>query len=126
MYNYTAGATGLDAAMPPWVQDGGLDEWCKRLADPAIRARVAEEMRTPTDAWENLLLSAGSRRATSATWSCSIRRGSPTFEQPHQLAVGVQHVFVNGVQVLDDGEPTAARPGRVVRGPGWTGWNAQR
>jgi N-acyl-D-amino-acid deacylase len=49
-----------------------------------------------------------------------------TFEQPHQLATGVQHVFVNGEQVLRDGEPTDARPGRVVRGPGWTGWNAQR
>jgi len=265
MYNYTAGATGLDAAMPPWVQDGGLDEWCKRLADPAIRARVAEEMRTPTDAWENLLLSAGSpervllnefktdalkpltgmtlaevarqrgksveetamdlvvedhtrvgaiyflmsednvRRQIRLPWVSfcsdagapapegvflksnphpraygsfarllgrytrdeklipleeSVRRltslpaenlrlrergrlaegyfgdvvvfdpariaDTATFEQPHQLAVGVQHVFVNGEQVLDDGEPTAARPGRVVRGPGWTGWNAQR
>jgi len=265
MYNYTAGATGLDAAMPPWVQEGGLDEWCKRLADPAIRARVAEEMRTPTDAWENLLLSAGSpervllnefktdalkpltgmtlaevarqrgksveetamdlvvedhtrvgaiyflmsednvRRQIRLPWVSfcsdagapapegvflksnphpraygsfarllgrytrdeklipleeSVRRltslpaenlrlrergrlaegyfgdvvvfdpariaDTATFEQPHQLAVGVQHVFVNGVQVLDDGEPTAARPGRVVRGPGWTGWNAQR
>jgi len=265
MYNYTAGATGLDAAMPPWVQEGGLDEWCKRLADPAIRARVAEEMRTPTDAWENLLLSAGSpervllnefktdalkpltgmtlaevarqrgksveetamdlvvedhtrvgaiyflmsednvRRQIRLPWVSfcsdagapapegvflkshphpraygsfarllgrytrdeklipleeSVRRltslpaenlrlrergrlaegyfgdvvvfdpariaDTATFEQPHQLAVGVQHVFVNGEQVLDDGEPTAARPGRVVRGPGWTGWNAQR
>jgi len=265
MYNYTAGATGLDAAMPPWVQDGGLDEWCKRLADPAISARVAEEMRTPTDAWENLLLSAGSpervllnefktdalkpltgmtlaevarqrgksveetamdlvvedhtrvgaiyflmsednvRRQIRLPWVSfcsdagapapegvflkshphpraygsfarllgrytrdeklipleeSVRRltslpaenlrlrergrlaegyfgdvvvfdpariaDTATFEQPHQLAVGVQHVFVNGEQVLDDGEPTAARPGRVVRGPGWTGWNAQR
>src|SRR5204862_6666654 len=36
MYTYTAGATGLDASMPPWVQEGGLDEWCKRLTDPAI------------------------------------------------------------------------------------------
>jgi N-acyl-D-amino-acid deacylase len=45
-----------------------------------------------------------------------------TFEEPHQLAVGVQHVFVNGVQVLRDGEHTGATPGRVVRGPGWTGW----
>ena len=53
MYTYTAGATGLDAAMPPWVQEGGYKEWAKRLADPAIRARVAREMRTPTDKWEN-------------------------------------------------------------------------
>jgi len=60
MYTYTAGATGLDAAMPPWVQEGGLPEWRRRLQDPAIRARVAREMRTPTDRWENLLLAAGS------------------------------------------------------------------
>jgi N-acyl-D-amino-acid deacylase len=60
MYTYTAGATGLDAAMPPWVQEGGYQAWAKRLRDPAIRARVAREMRTPTDAWENLLLGAGS------------------------------------------------------------------
>jgi N-acyl-D-amino-acid deacylase len=59
MYTYTAGATGLDAAMPPWVQEGGVDEWVKRLKDPAIRARVIQEMRTPTDKWENLLLAAG-------------------------------------------------------------------
>ncbi len=45
-----------------------------------------------------------------------------TFEQPHQYSTGVRHVFVNGVQVLRDGEHTGARPGRVVRGPGWTGW----
>jgi N-acyl-D-amino-acid deacylase len=59
MYTYTAGATGLDAAMPPWVQEGGLDEWIKRLKDPAIRARVTKEMREPTNAWENLLVAAG-------------------------------------------------------------------
>ena len=41
MYVYTAGATGLDVAMPPWVQEGGLDKWIARLKDPAIRARVA-------------------------------------------------------------------------------------
>ncbi|MBK8021758.1 MAG: amidohydrolase family protein [Chloroflexi bacterium] len=44
-----------------------------------------------------------------------------TFAQPHQYAVGMQHVFVNGTQVLANGEHTGARPGRVVRGPGWTG-----
>jgi len=41
-----------------------------------------------------------------------------TFEQPHQYATGMQHVFVNGVAVLEDGEHTGATPGRVVRGPG--------
>jgi N-acyl-D-amino-acid deacylase len=60
MYTYTAGATGLSASMPPWVQEGGFDRWRDRLIDPDIRDRVAKEMRTPTDDWENLLLMAGS------------------------------------------------------------------
>jgi len=60
IYPYTAGATGLDAAMPPWVQAGGYESWAKRLQDPAVRKKVAEEMRTPTDQWESLLLAAGS------------------------------------------------------------------
>jgi N-acyl-D-amino-acid deacylase len=42
-----------------------------------------------------------------------------TFEKPHQYSSGMVHVFVNGVQVLKEGEHTGARPGRVVRGPGW-------
>jgi N-acyl-D-amino-acid deacylase len=263
MYNYTAGATGLDASMPPWVQEGGIDEWCKRLQDPATRARVADEMRTRTDAWENFLLAAGTpervllvgfksdalkpltgktlaevarargkspeetvmdlvvedharvdtvyflmsednvRRQIRIPWvSFCSDAGAPapegvflktnphpraygnfarllgryvrdeklitleeavrkltslpaqnlrirergrlaqgffadvvvfdpatiadhaTFERPHQLSTGVEHVFVNGVQVLSDGEHTGAKPGRVVRGPGWTGWRS--
>lgn len=60
IYTYTAGATGLDAAMPPWVQEGGHDAWAERLKDPVIRARVAREMRTPTDEWENFFVAAGS------------------------------------------------------------------
>jgi N-acyl-D-amino-acid deacylase len=44
-----------------------------------------------------------------------------TFIEPHQYASGMIHVFVNGEQVLKDGEHTGATPGRVVRGPGWTG-----
>ena len=261
MYTYTAGATGLDAAMPPWVQEGGLKAWIERLKDPAVRARVAEEMRTPSDEWENLLLAAGSaervllvgfknealkpltgkslaevatllgkspedtaidlviddgsrvgtvyflmsednvRRQTALLWMsfCSdagslapagvflksnphpraygsfarllakyvrderaltlaeaIRRltsfpaenlrlrergrlapgyfadvvvfdpatiqDHATFQDPHRYATGVEHVFVNGVQVLAGGEHTGELPGRVVRGPGWTGW----
>ncbi|MGH7480511.1 MAG: N-acyl-D-amino-acid deacylase family protein, partial [Longimicrobiales bacterium] len=260
MYTYTAGATGLDAAMPPWVQEGGYDAWAERLGDPEIRARVAREMRTPTDEWENLLLAAGSpervllvgfkqdslkyltgmslaevaemrgtsveetamdlviqddsrvgtiyfimseenvrakirqpwvsfdsdaaslapegvfllsnphpraygnfarllgkyvreervipleeairRLTTLPATNLALRdRGAlragyyadvvvfdpatiqdhATFEEPHQYATGVAHVFVNGEQVLRDGEHTGALPGRVVRGPGWVG-----
>jgi N-acyl-D-amino-acid deacylase len=258
MYTYIAGATGLDAAMPPWVQEGGIDKWCERLQDPATRARVAEENRTRTDEWENLMLAAGSperallvgfktdalkpltgkslaevarlrgkspeetamdlvvedhtridtvyflmsednvRRQVQIPWlSFGSDAGAPapegvflksnphpraygnfarllgryvreeqlitlqeavrkltslpaenlriaqrgrlepgyfadvvvfdpatiadhaTFEAPHQLSTGVEQVFVNGVQVLRDGEHTNARPGQVVRGPGW-------
>ncbi|MFQ6046576.1 MAG: amidohydrolase family protein, partial [Gemmatimonadales bacterium] len=260
MYTYTAGATGLDAAMPPWVQEGGHDAWVERLKDPEIRRRVEGEMRTPTDEWENLYLAAGAenvllvgfkndslkpltgktlaevaamrgkspeetamdlviqddsrvgtvyflmseenvarqialpwvsfcsdagslapegvflksnphpraygnfarllgkyvreegvipleeavRRLTSlpATNLSLKRRGSlrpgyfadvvvfdpatitdhATFDEPHQYATGMEHVFVNGVQVLRDGEHTGETPGRVVRGPGWIGW----
>ncbi len=60
MYTYTAGATGLNATMPPWVQADGIDRWRDRLRDPKIRARLLKEMRTPTDEWENLLAMAGS------------------------------------------------------------------
>jgi N-acyl-D-amino-acid deacylase len=262
MYAYTAGATGLDAAMPPWVQEGGLQAWRRRLQDPAIRARVAREMRTPTNAWESLLLLSGSpdnvllvafkqdslkpltgktlaavarmrgtspeetamdlvlqddsrigtvyflmsedniRRqialpwvsfgsdagsmAPAGAWLKSNphpraygnfsrllaryvreqnvitlgeavrrlttlpaetlhlqRRGAlragyyadvvvfhadsvmdhATFERPHQFSTGMRDVFVNGVQVLRNGDHTGAKPGRVVRGPGWTGWD---
>jgi N-acyl-D-amino-acid deacylase len=260
MYTYTAGATGLDAAMPPWVQEGGYRAWADRLKDSATRARVIREMRTPTDAWENLLLAAGSadrvilvgfkadslkyltgktlaevsrirgtspeetaidlviadgsrvgtvyflmseenvRRQLALPWVAidsdaeapapegvflksnphpraygtfarflgkyvrdervvpleeAIRRitafpaenlklhrrgmlrpgyyadivvfdpariqDHATFDKPHQLATGMVHVFVNGTQVLKDGEHTRAKPGRVVRGPGWKG-----
>jgi len=261
MYTYPAGATGLDAAMPTWVQSGGLEAWIKRLKDPATRARLVKEMRTPSNDWENLLLLAGSpdrvllisfknpklkpltgktlaevakmrgkspeetamdlvieddsrvgtvyflmsednikrevglpwmsfgsdeaseapegvflkssshpraygnvarflgkyvrddkaaslpdaiRRLTSLpTTNLGIRqRGSlkagyyadvvvfdpaaiqdhATFAKPKQLATGVDDVFINGVQVLKGGKHTGAKPGRVVRGPGWTGW----
>ena len=264
MYTYPAGATGLDAAMPPSVQEGGLDAWVTRLTDPAVRLRVARAMRTPTDAWENLYLAAGSpdrillvefrqdslkyltgrtlaevaamrgttpeetamdlvvadhsrvgtvyflmsedniRKQLQLPWvslgsdagslategvflksnphpraygnfarvlsryvrdegllsleeavrrmtslpaaNLSLRRRGrlqpgyfadvvvfdpatvqdhATFEQPHQYATGVLHVFVNGTQVLADGEHTGALPGRVVRGAGWTGWTTE-
>ena len=60
MYTYTAGATGLDAAMPTWVQAGGYEAWRKRLMDPATRAKVVAEMRDPSPDWESLLRLAGS------------------------------------------------------------------
>jgi N-acyl-D-amino-acid deacylase len=60
MYNYTAGATGLDAAMPPWVLDGGYEEAYKRFRDPATRKKIAHAITTPSKDWENLYLAAGS------------------------------------------------------------------
>ncbi|MFQ6676322.1 MAG: amidohydrolase family protein [Fidelibacterota bacterium] len=59
MYPYTAAATALDATMPPWVQEGGLERWIERLKNPDIRARVVEEMRSDSTEWENLLPLAG-------------------------------------------------------------------
>ena len=59
VYTYTAGATGLDGAMPPWVQAGGFEAWRDRLMDPAVRARVESEMTSATKDWENMFLLAG-------------------------------------------------------------------
>ncbi len=257
MYTYTAGGTGLDASMPPWVFDGGRDAAYKRLQDPATRKKIADSVRTPTNEWENLYLAAGSpdrillasfrseklkpytgktlaevarlrgkdpvetimdlvledrsrigtiyflmseenikkeiqqpwvsfgsdaasiapegvflkssahpraygnfarllgkyvrdekvislteaiRRLTSlpATNLGLDHRGvlkkgmfadvvvfdpdtiadRATFENPHQFAVGIKDVFVNGAQVLKDGEHTGAKPGRALYGPG--------
>jgi len=258
MYTYTAAATGLDAAMPPWVQEGGHRAWVTRLRDPAIRRRVVKEMTTPAGGWENFYLLAGApenilfvgfkneklkpligktlaqvatlrgksppetaidlvveddsrvstvyflmseenvKKQIQLPWVsfCSdagsmapegaflkssthpraygtfarllgkyvreekvipleeaIRRltalpavnlkldrrarlekgcwadivvfdpatisDHATYEKPRQYATGVIHVFVNGIQVLKDGEHTGAKPGQVVRGPGW-------
>ncbi len=258
MYTYHASSTGLDSVMPPWVQEGGRKAWIARLRDPAVRARVKQEMNTPTKEWDNGWLAAGSpeniilvgfrqeqlkplagrtlaqvaaergtspedtaidlviedennvgaaffsmsedniRREIRVPWItfCSdaqsvategvflkrcphprtygafarllgryvrdeglvpleqaihrltarpaanlriAQRGRlapgyfadvvvfdpatiadrATFDRPHQYAVGVRDVLVNGVPVLRDGEHTGAKPGRVVRGPGW-------
>jgi len=258
MYTYIAAGTGLDATMPPWVQEGGLKEWVKRLQDPPTRQRVKREMTTPTDKWENFFVAAGSpenillvgfkteklkpligrtlaqvaqmrgispqetamdlviedngrvdtiyflmsednvRKQLKLPWvsfgsdEASLapegvflksnphpraygnvarllgryvrgeqavpleeairrlttlpaenlkldRRGAfkpgyfadvvvfdpgkisdrATFAKPHRYSIGVRDVFVNGVQVLRDGEHTGAKPGQVVRGPGW-------
>ena len=257
MYTYIAGATGLDAHMPPWVQEGGYNKWVERLKDPDIRAQVKQEMTTDTDEWENLgylagpdgVLFAGFKNSDlrqyigktlkevadelgkhyadvamdfviqdgsrvdvvyflmseenvkkqiqlpyisfgsdagslapegdflkynphpraygnfarllgkyvreeklipleEAVYKLSglsadklkikdrgyLKKGNfadvvifdpetiqdhATFANPHQLATGVHHVFVNGMQVLKDGEHTGKTPGRVVRGPGY-------
>jgi N-acyl-D-amino-acid deacylase len=63
MYTYTAGATGLDVSMPPWVQEGGLDKWIERLKDPALHARIIADMRDPSPTWENILQRAGPKGA---------------------------------------------------------------
>lgn len=60
MYTYPAGATGLDASMPPWAFDGGYEALFKRLQDAPTRERIAREIRTPSNEWENLYLAAGS------------------------------------------------------------------
>jgi N-acyl-D-amino-acid deacylase len=260
MYTYTAGATGLDASMPTWLQEGGINEWIRRMKDLKLRKKALEEMREPSESWENLLLLAGSadnvllvdfsndslkqftgktlqqvaslvgkgpeetamdlvcadstrvgtvyflmseenvkrqitlpymsfgsdaespategwflksnthpraygnfarllgkyvrdekiipleeaiRKLTSlpasnlkiqkrgtlkpgyfadiAIFDPSSIQDHATFEKPHQYSTGMVHVFVNGKQVLNQGEHTNARPGRVVRGPGWKG-----
>ena len=59
MYTYIAGATGLNASMPTWVQAGGYDKWVERLQDPEIRERVKAEMAINADDWENLGYLAG-------------------------------------------------------------------
>ena len=261
MYTYTAGATGLDAAMPTWVQSGGLEAWIERMKDKTVRARVIEEMRSPSDQWENLLLLSGGpehvllvsfknpklkpltgktlaevakmrgqspeetaielvseddsrvgtiyflmsdanvsrevklpwmsfgsdegapapegvflksrahpraygnvarllghyvREEHAASLADAIRRltllpatnlslkergqlkagyygdvvvfnpatikDHSTYDRPARLATGIDDVFVNGVEVVSNGIHTGAKPGRVVRGPGWTGW----
>src|SRR5439155_1281893 len=60
MYTYTAGATGLNSCMPPWVYDGGAEAAYKRLQDPETRKKIADAMRTPSKDWENLYMLAGS------------------------------------------------------------------
>ncbi len=259
MYTYPAGASGLDASMPPWVQDGGQEAWIARLGDPAIRARVLADMREPHPTWENLLQKSGAdgtmvlavrnpelqpligktlaaiavergqtpeevaidlvlaergrvgvayfsmseenvRKQVRLPWVSfasdadapslegiflkqgyhprsfgnfarllgryvrdeqqislaeavrkltslpaenlslqsrgRLRHGyfadvvvfdpakvqdHATFQNPQQYSTGVQHVVVNGELALENGEPTAARPGRVIYGRAWTG-----
>lgn len=60
MYTYTAGSTGLNSTLPPWTLDGGYEALFKRLQDPETRKKIASEVRTPTDKWENMYQLAGS------------------------------------------------------------------
>src|SRR5436853_1079745 len=60
MYAYTASGTGLDACLPPWTQDGGYPALFSRLRDKVTREKIAAEVRTDSDAWENIYLSVGS------------------------------------------------------------------
>src|SRR5690606_21325481 len=59
MYNYTAASTGLDATLPPWVQEGGREQWLERMRSPDIRKRLVEEIKTDADDWENFYQMAG-------------------------------------------------------------------
>ena len=59
VYTYSAAFSPLETTMPPWVQEGGLEAWIRRLRDPAVRHRVREEMSRPGEGWENLFLATG-------------------------------------------------------------------
>jgi N-acyl-D-amino-acid deacylase len=60
MYTYPAGATGLDASIPPWALSGGYEALYKRIQDLATRQKMITAINTPTNEWENLFLAAGS------------------------------------------------------------------
>lgn len=62
MYTYHASSTGLYAIMPPWVQEGGHAAWVQRLKDPAVRARLSQEMNIDTTEWENDWVAVGEPR----------------------------------------------------------------
>ncbi len=59
VYTYTAGATGLYSAIPPWFHDGGVEKLYERLEDPVVRAEVKKAVDTDSDEWENLYLASG-------------------------------------------------------------------
>lgn len=60
VYTYPAGATGLNASIPPWVQEGGFEASIERMKDPAIREKIAREMLVESEDWENIYQGAGS------------------------------------------------------------------
>jgi N-acyl-D-amino-acid deacylase len=90
-----------------------LPEAVRRLTDlPAQQMRLHERGR----------LAAG-YAADVVVFDPATIQDHATFDHPAQYATGVRHVLVNGAFVLRNGEHTNARPGQVVRGPGWTGWS---
>jgi N-acyl-D-amino-acid deacylase len=93
-----------------------LAEAIRRLtAFPAENLRIRERGRLARDFFADVVV-----------FDPAAIQDHATFEAPQRYATGMRHVFVNGVQVLRDGEHTGALPGRVVRGPGWTGWKSAR
>jgi N-acyl-D-amino-acid deacylase len=90
-----------------------LEEAIRRLTSfPAETLKLRERGRLQPDYYADI-----------AIFDPTTIQDHATYEEPHQYATGMVHVFVNGEQVLKDGEHTGAKPGRVVRGPGWTGWS---
>ena len=86
-----------------------LAEAVRRLTSlPAANLKLPDRGRLVPDAWADLVVFDPARIADLAS-----------FAAPHQFARGMQQVFVNGVAVLRDGVMSGARPGRIVRGPGW-------
>ena len=59
VYTYPAGSTGLNAAIPPWVQEGGFEASVARMQDPAVRDQIAAEMLVESNEWENMYMGAG-------------------------------------------------------------------
>lgn len=109
MYVYTAGATGLDAAMPPWVQDGGLEAWIARLKDPTVRARVKAEMRDPASKWENLYEAAGAPGILLLEFKNPALKplmGKTLAEVAHQRGVSPEEAAID--LVIEDGSRVGA------------------
>ncbi|MBL8271866.1 N-acyl-D-amino-acid deacylase family protein [Steroidobacter sp.] len=100
MYPYTASATGLDAAVPPWVQEGGATAFRQRLADPLIRARVIAEMKAPSTAWDNEMRAAGGPAAVL------LRSGQTLADVAKTLGVGGEEAALRIIE-QDEGRPGA-------------------
>jgi N-acyl-D-aspartate/D-glutamate deacylase len=148
----------MSAFVPPWAHDGGTEKMIARLKDPATRARIVKDIKTPSDTWDNewdevagpesILIGVVKNPALHSLQGQTIaaiakargkdpivlKRGMwadvvvfdpatiadrSTFSSPNELASGMQWVLVNGVAVIADGKMTGAKPGKVLRGPGY-------